>query len=429
MTIGKKKTNTAPIVGSHDTAALALRYGVLAFAVFALCMVIKMPGFEEVVRGRVTLNFYLLDYSLGFHSRFLIGSIVSLLTRRVTWKFIYWFVVASLLTLSAVLSVWLGKVMARVPEEERFGAQTLFALFLASPSSITHLFPHCDLGRFDLYLTLFAVLICVCAPRRRLCWLVPVLCVLAVLTHHIFFLLFMPYVGIIMLYEIYRSGFSKKYVAIFVLTVVLSSALTAYFQFFQFAPGLALDFADANELADYIARTRDIDTESMAFIVNLEYFLPLSKWYDLIVAPIISHIWWKYPLAFAIMQFPALAVLFALWRGSLGDKKDKLRLLVGILCLISPLTLIITCAGANDWDRWFNLTLFAHFMLAFYFIGRRDAAVTASVKKIGAFFDAKPALLVATVCWGAIFNFSDLQHSTYLFYDTGYFIDIMKSFV
>ena len=102
---------------------------------------------------------YVINYSYGFGSRLLIGSLISLLTGGfVTKVFAYNFVLVSLCAGCILLALVIGKVYKKMPDTRSKTAVLFLTVFyLMSPASPEYLWTGENMGRLETYLLLLTL--------------------------------------------------------------------------------------------------------------------------------------------------------------------------------------------------------------------------------------------------------------------------------
>ena len=115
---------------------------------------------------------YVIDYSYGFGSRLLIGSLLHLLCGEVvTDAAAYCFVVASLCLLSAAVALFAGYIYRRVTNQEvKKAVLFLIVFYIASPASPEYLWTVENMGRLDTYLFLLTVLMALRMSASNICF-------------------------------------------------------------------------------------------------------------------------------------------------------------------------------------------------------------------------------------------------------------------
>lgn len=342
---------------------------------------------------------YLLNYKFGFSSRFLIGSILSLFTDRVTYKIIFITVIVFLLILIFLIAILLGAVIRACKPDEQ-SAVTMFAvLFLTSPLSITYLFG-IYFAKFDLYWIILTLIAIPLLKNSVTCWLVPFICAAAVLVHQGYMVTYMPAIAIILLIEVYRSNYSKRSVALFWTSCLTMAGL---FVVLQLMPK-SISFENAVSFADYLANKADFTPSKE--MIWLEYFAEFPDYWLNLHLPLIKSI--ALPMGCVMLTFSSfLIVIFVyVWKNSFLSTEKKFIRFIFVLCLMAPLMFTVAALFGTDWDRWWAAAVNNQFIIVFYFISVREKVVIDTVKKAGAFFDRHFLLFLLIIIFSNSLVFS-----------------------
>jgi len=374
------------------------RYSLVFFAFFAFMLVIKLPKYGSINEW-ATMP-YVVTYREGFDSRMLIGSIIFLFTDYLSANAMWTVVLVSTVLLAALLSWVLGEALRCCEDEAAFGAKCMALFFVLTPTSIIYLFKYLNYGRMDIYLAIFALLILACANRKYARWLIPLFCLSAMLTHHVYLFMFMPSMGITLLYEAYKNRFAKSSIA---LCAASYSVVILLFIYFQFSPN-PVGFETADEMLEFL-KTRT-DAAIHYDMIFGEYFTDITAvWRSYVVPLILESALPDLPYT-VLAAAPALGVLYVVWVKAFKRCEDKFIRFILFLCMFAPITMVIQCILTNDYGRDFAAVLFTQFSMLFYLVHRREESVLQSVAAIGRFFRKNLYALSAVAGYLALFLFS-----------------------
>jgi hypothetical protein len=375
------------------------RFGYYELVIFAFMLFEFLFLTFSKVTDSNTRTAYLLTYEFGFNSQALVGSIISLFTEIVTGQMIYVVSVISYLILTIQISLILGMLIRHAQQELKSSTIVFSLLFLASPLSVTYLLGM-NTGRLDIYWIILTLLALVFLKRPVLRWTIPLLCVGAISVHQGYMATYMPALAIPMLYEVFKSKFSKIYAAVFSFSCL---ALISLFVFFQFFPA-HIPFDNAVDFADYLSAKSDFTASVPMLYVGFfaplkeslgEYVLPLSASYSLPVG-----------ISFLAFSLPLIFVFTCIWNKSFKHTENKFLKFIFLLCAASPLVFIPAAFIANDWDRYWAAVINSQFILLFYFVYSKESAVTAFVKKVGDFFNMHFLLFIVIIVFMNSLTFS-----------------------
>lgn len=327
---------------------------------------------------------YLYTYDHGYVSRGLVGEVISWfadvvtddITQTVSTVFSW------LLMISA--SLCMGKALSCAREDKTKFCRVLFVLLFISvlPFSFRLHYTSIRLDKLVWALTLFAVFL---SDRKFGIWLVPVLCVLATMVNPIFVFTSMILIAIILLQEFYSSGYSKKNLAICIVSYALIIAFALLVPFSV----TRLGFDTPNEMVDYyFARyAGELSEETYNQFVNewvLDHFTPLTEFFKYGYSIYVKNgTALTSALAFLLIEgIPMLLILEAVWINSIRAEENKFQKFIYFLCGISPLVIIPMILVSWDVSKLLGGNLLVQLGLLVYFIVKDHAAVKTTINKI-----------------------------------------------
>jgi len=360
------------------------------------------------VENTNTRTAYLLTYEFGFNSQSFIGSFISLFTDFITSRLIYIISVISFLVLIFFISFLLGSLIRNAQTESKQSIIIFAILFLASPLSVTYLLGM-NTERLDIYWIFISLLALVFLKRPILCWTIPLLCAVAVSIHQGYMDSYMPALAIPMLYEVYKSNYSKKSIAIFSLSCLSMIVLFIYFQFLP----MKLPFNNAVDFAEYLSKKADFSASAPMLHVGFfaafresfyEYVLPFTESYAL-------------PLGIVLLTFssPLIVIFLYVWKQSFKNADKKFLKFIFFLCAAAPLAFIPAALFANDWDRYWASAVNNQFIFVFYFIYSKETIVVNFVRKVGDFFEKHFLLLILIIVFTNSLTFSQTATDMFSF--------------
>lgn len=346
----------------------------------------------------VYLPLYLADFRVGVASRLFIGSIVSLLTRRVTERWLVGFLLVSLALAYLLTAAVLGRLLKKAAPSSGNAAVLLTVLFVFCSFTVRPfaLF----LGELDLFLYIFALLAAVCAPYRRAAWFIPLLIVFSVAAIYSAAFSFIPFILAIVFYELVKSGFSGSRTALVVVSVVAFTAATVYFVFFA----NRFLFMDRAEMNAFIAGRTDIDywktfLDGYLFMYDEESGLSADSVWSM--TKIITSFnkdapLWDYA-GYAVFLVPVFGAFALFWRRASREAGSRAERYFLRFCLLLPLACVPALIISTDFERFISEALTAQFGLVFYLLRARNKAVEAVLAKAEAYMKARPMALAALV--------------------------------
>ena len=348
---------------------------------------------------------YALNYSLGFASRLLIGSLMRLLTDYLTVAFLHYFICGAMLILFAILSLFLGSCIRALrrntgytrTDEAHIAVFALISLYLASPASPAFLFHEKNFGRMDIYLIIFTLLSLFLSRSYTARFLIIPLCVMSVATHQVYVFTFFPLIIGVLLYNSLETRFRLRSVLLFAFTLVLTSAAFIYFQFYA-----KLNvYSSASVFAFTFKHARVPINLTM---IDFEYFKSIADhahWFvtqdrlarGLVAALLIS------PLTIAISFVFIYAFILC---------EDKvLKAMIAIFFFL-PLMSIPAFILTVDWGRWFASQYTGQLLLIFYLAKVNCVPVIFALKTLSRFVRKHMfVLLMIVLCFSLLGKYRD----------------------
>ncbi|MEI6578612.1 MAG: hypothetical protein WCN92_04030 [Eubacteriales bacterium] len=377
-------------------------YEVFIFAVLFLEFLCYVPSISW-------LNFwnsiyYVLTYdAFDFNSRLILGSIINIFTKYISTKTVYLLINIFTILFIIFVSAVIGKLARNISKNTGTDAEIFIILFCACPVSIFYLFNFNNFGRLDLFLIFITVVSLCCANNRKLKWIVPALCFLAMAFNQNFVIMYMPVVGIVLLYEFLTGNNSKTRLFIFVISCLTVIISFIYFKFLAPTP----DFNSLAEIKAFLAERTNIKNGEI--VVGYEFYINYFSYYT----KDFGYSWVKdvlstYGICILTAIAPLLVIFVSFWKIIIQIVQEKKIKFIFLLCLLAPVggfPMFI----ATDWDRWIPTLFLSQFMLAFYFIAVNDAYAVNSVKILKSFFSRHYLLFLFIVIYSASLIFSRLN--------------------
>lgn len=372
---------------------------IIAYLLFKL--LITRP---EIINGYVSL-WYAIDYSYGFGSRLLIGSILRNISKDgfVEADTAYAFVVIALIILCICVGLLLGKIYRKVRTygtDISFAAAVMIVLYLASPASPEYLWTEPNMGRLDTYLLINTILIIfisfkICNKYIRY-GLFLVIAVLSILIHQIYFFLFFPTLLVIMICDFWKEGLGKKDRMYIIIPIVSAFIIFGTFCYMQFNSGIFYDNLD-NLYNDLCASTTVyIDKAPL----QAEYFWSIKDHFIKNMLPDTKERLRFTPLT-VIMLAPIWLIYTKIWNMVVKSCTDKVSKWKYILIRLTNIAYIPVFILMNDYGRWFGALLTVMLFDVLILLFNADDRVIDAVDKCGAFFRKYPVLPLAIIMYSA----------------------------
>lgn len=209
-------------------------YSVCIFIYTLLYNILIVRNVTPPETGVATYAFHAVDFSVGFCTKLLPGAIFNLLPGEISSTKIIIYESMLLILFFAALSVMLGKFIISSPEKYRKTAIILSFLFVTGPCTFS-IYAY-RIGMLDVYWVFLAALAVFFMQNKYLRWLMPLICVTAILVHISAMIAYIILFAMLLLYE-YISAEDKKekriWGTIFLLSVFVSVAAFGYFIIFE----------------------------------------------------------------------------------------------------------------------------------------------------------------------------------------------------
>lgn len=341
-------------------------------------------------------GWYVMDYSLGFDSRLLIGSLLRLFyPDYLPAESAYTFVFCSIIVFLMLISYVLGSALRRT---DKLPANTalllLVTLYLLSPGSPAYLWTSENMGRFDLYLimlTVFAAIlyIKISSVTIRLISFT-IIGLIALCVHQVFMFIFLP-----LLFTMFVDTVSEKCrKSDFVLGIQGLFLLCIAFVYLQIFSQLNIGTLD--DLTALLSARTDLNVNETA--LRYEYFSTIdTAFYELMLNQLSERI--RYGVVTIFLLSPLALIYGYLWNRILkaaGTAKLKYSLfLLSHLCFIPAFLLAI------DWGRWFGAFLTVQALQIVLLAAKKDAVVLTGLTELRTCFYKHPYLFIAAGLWMA----------------------------
>lgn len=363
----------------------------------------------EGIYGYVNV-WYVLDYSYGFGSRLLLGTLLHLLFGDYIEKEVaYRFVIVMLGILCVLVSVFAGTVYRKIRDDNKKVA-TLFLIvfYLASPGSPAYLWTRENMGRLDTYLFVSAVILAMIYMKVKNQYvkylLFLVIGVFTISIHQVYLFLFFPSLLVMMIYDIWQSGFEKKQILLSLSTAFI---LGCVFLYMQFCSGIYYDNLD--ELVAELNSHTSFEVAEAP--LEAEYFWTIKEHFIKNQLPELRERI-RFGIITVAMLTPVWGTYLWIWIQAIRNGKDKLAKSKYILMLLTNAAYVPVFALMNDWGRWFAAFFVVQFMnmMVLAYVG--DEGIAQGLEKLGKAIRKNPVIFLVFVLYAA--SFEKFQGLNYL---------------
>jgi len=342
---------------------------------------------------------YSMNYSLGFGSRMLIGSILKLFyTDYLNSWLIYSFVIVCMIVVLVLISFFIGFCIRNAPSKTaKQGITLLSFLYLACPASPGYLWAASNMGKFDLYLLLLSLLNCFVFLKissfTLQCVFWGIIGVLCVAIHQVYIFIFFPLTLVMIAGKWFDSEWNPRYILAGTATILAVCCSFVFFQFFSH-----INVASVEELYRLLSSKTDIFIFKTA--LRFDYYDGISDHMELVksLMPILLII----ATVTLILLSPLLAVYGYLWSKAYQLSPQKLlksKYLWMVLLMLAYLPVFIITV---DWGRWFAAFFTVQFLTVLILLQKGDPYLTSAAEYLVGFFKQRKFFFILLILYFAM---------------------------
>jgi hypothetical protein len=353
------------------------------------------PKFDQL--NVLIATSYLLSYRYGISSRGIIATFIDILTNNafISKYFVWHFIFCSTVFLSFLISVYLGFVIRKSVGHIKTFVLFLSLLYLSCFTSPSTYFSVENFGRVEIFAFLFMLVLITVINKPIVRWIIPLLALFTLAIHIILVFFYIPFIGIIMLYELLSKENGKKNTA-FLLTTTITIVVMSFLAYLLFHERTFV-FQNAHDLTEYLKTKSDLYFTAHFIFMTLFAQLQdhLNDWHD-----VVSLIY-RGNLSI-IINIPSLAFFVVLWiKCFLREKNTKMRFFF-LLPIFSLVYQSIAFFMFYDFGRWMIMILNVQFLLIFYLLYVKNETLYFVVRKAVPYI-YKHWLMIVLVCFLMIF--------------------------
>lgn len=353
-------------------------------------------------------SYYLLDYSMGFNSRMLVGSFVNLLTDNPTASWLKGFMITVLVLTLLAVSLLLGRII-RCTEKEKRNVLYVFVLFFVFGTLTMYGFSR-YFGLLDIHMFICALLAVVCATNKYLRWFTPVFALAGVFVYYPFTLTYFVAVIGICFYFAVREKQSKSNFVIFLITAVAVVGATYFFAFesrdfmkvtfdemwkiMEQKSGIKFEYDEIRPF-DMFFYGNSIDADLGHEVRDMSPFEVIKTVFMITTGQIGEYHETNYDglLSLCMILLVVLAGFVPVWVLCIKNSETKPQKFV-FLCFILGLFFIpISWLISTDYSRLAQAGVLNQFIFAFVMFFKKDPAFEKTTEQLKSFFKGKEILL------------------------------------
>lgn len=365
--------------------------GILLFYLIPFCCLTAWLGGVVAQGGLFVKGYYMIHYLYtykhGFVARGFVGQVLSLFFDKVDDTILRSVNIFFAFLLVSAASLCIGKLLTRVCTDKTlffFAVVTVFFICL-SPPAFRIYFADSKIDKFLWALTLISVF---AASNKISIWLVPFLCLIAVLANPVFVFCSMILIAIILLQKAFDAHFQAKSIFLCLITYlpIIFVCLYGYFSLQN------LGFPDEKALLDfyfsrYAGAPQKIATENFVTEWLIDYFSPTSgvflKGIEIYFLKWHNGIFFFFDLLF--IAVPCYSLLGIFWIRVIKNEPARIQKCLYFLCMVSPIVTVVPHLLSWEGSKYFGNNILVQLCLILYYLAVKAPAVTQTVKAFFAF--------------------------------------------
>lgn len=377
----------------------------LCFAVVVLSSVttILSKGFDSLMNSDY-YPLYALDYSIGFCSRILVGSVISLFTDQVNLVALKIALIVIYFLVCAFVCYLINKVLKGQSNNIIF---IFTAVFLISPyfTSIMRYF-----GTMDIFWLLCMVLSFYLADKKYARWLIPIICVAGSAFHNAFILAYLPVIAVFVLYNFAKNP-DKKSLAFVIVTSVFALASAVYFVIFadstvhitqeQLLDTVNQRLGGVNFNKTYIIFSLFNDNPQIEQLNGFGEYIKFMLWYTAETSGITSNVG-LYLYMFLSTVIFAVPVYVLSVRMIKKAEKPLMKFIYALPFVYIP-ALAVCVLTSTDTDRFISTFLFSLLFTILMYAKNSDKAFNDSLDELYKKIKSKKAVAIIVAAMLVVF--------------------------
>lgn len=340
------------------------KYELIAAVILLAYLIYYIPVIEELTHWCITP--YALNYDFGFISRGFMGTLIRLVIPNLTIKHIYLIILLNILLLCALTIYFMHRILVNAYDKSKVGIIFLLGLFLVNPGSISFLFYWGNYGRFDMYLLMALIISSLLIIYNKCVWLIPFMCVGAVMTHQAFVFQYFPAILVLLFYSAFVLK-RKNGTTVLVLTLIPTCIMFLYMQFFS-----EINYT-YEETMNMLNMTTDLPEHYFTadMMVRIEYYSSVFETFGVLVKEPFGRNVVK-TLTYVVFLLPMIKIFVNLWKSFGKNQKNIICKLMPWFILIAEIPMfILTC----DYGRDYAAIILCNFIVLFAFYAMGDKGV------------------------------------------------------
>ena len=316
---------------------------------FIISLIKFYPTFSEI-NLHVSAQYFFSWLDLGFVRRSLIGTLIDIFNINFNVKS---YIIYGIMSIIVLVVLQLYIINDKKFEKDKELINKYYILFLCTPFALLAFWQHHFFARLDEILMIFFLLSCIAIIKEKGLFFIPILSILAILSHEMYVAMFIPFIFCLLLYK-WNTTNENKYISCLMITSITSVFLAGYLSF------IAKSTAKYQDIIDKFQSNYDLNL-IWDFPVRVNFFMSKSELFEVNSSTIYNAN--TIPLAIYSMFFLSPVIILSIkWIIELYKLQNS-KISKYIVCLF-PFTFVglavsmyLTC----DWGRLFVMYGFGAF--------------------------------------------------------------------
>ncbi len=383
---------------------------IIFFLLFVVTVLYSTYRCNYIFNNYYTPTAYQINYSNGFISRGLVGTLLKMFFRNVTYKKIIGVVITSTMICFTTVSYLLQIIIKKMKNDKRI--VVLCFLFVFNSVSFLYMFKNGQAGRYDYFLFLNAIITLIIINKNKYLWIVPIITLMSMLIHENYLFYYAPMICLLLCFNAYENKDKKSFKYGLLNFIVLCAIFFLIFFF-----GKNTGFNNYIEHTAYLQQYTDFEVSSV--LVHDVYYWPLAsiaKFVRTQMAPSYGIVNYTYAIvSFGLYFFALLKIIFIPVYKKIHNK------LVYVLLILSCFATLVLFFIGSDYGRWVTSITNCITMLAFFMCYKYSDVVIKS-------FDKKYVKWLIPLIIFFILMFQTSEEFVFLTYDKiNIVVDFLKS--
>ena len=366
------------------------KYEVCIFCVLCSMLLAYAPNFGKM--DPLVATSYVLSYRYGISSRSLIATFIDIITHGqfISNIFVWHFIFCSTVFISFIISVYLGHIIQSANNKNRLFISCVSLVYLSCFTGPTAYFVPANFGRVEVYVLLFMLILLIVVGKQKLRWIIPVLALFTLATHIILVFFYIPFIGIILLYQIIEMKDTRKStIGLFIATVCV--VMIGFIFYLIFRKSFFIFYSSSEFYLHIIEKTNLDVTENLlqaTMYGDLDYHLNgwKSKMSSLEDAGNL--------LLCVIINIPLLIAFIVFWINCFKKSINKAsKFIFALTILVIPFQAIAFFIFF-DYGRWMVMVITIQFLLLFFIIYQNNIIVNIVIREAYPFLKKRQYIIM-----------------------------------